>query len=234
MLGVGEFLKRIIKRVLIVLAFIVLAIAVVVGVMFIKQAIVDNRINDDISAFYSDERYKIPVAVNGIEVIEQEVSCGYACIELLARWQGKDITENGLLAQNDGKITTAMGNGFVNEMNTQFPEFHTTKHSNLANSVLLEMVYSSLEKGMPVPFEFAALYSNDGESVWTLHFAIITSMDVGADEITISNPYGHMETYTLSDFLQATRYDSYENMEFFFKIGFAAGIFKKNTIYIID
>jgi len=57
---------------------------------------------------------------------------------------------------------------------------------------------------------------------------------VGADEITISNPYGYMETYTLSDFLQATRYDNYENMEFYFRMGFAAGVFTKNTIYIIN
>ena len=227
-------MKRILKRGLIVLSFVVIAIAVVVATMFVKQAIIDNRINDDISAFYTDEKYKTPVTVDGLEVINQEVSCGYACLELLARWQGKDITERALLVQNDGKITTAMGNGFVNEMNTQFPEFHTTKYSNLANSELLELVYRSLEKGMPVPFEFAALFSSDGKNVWTLHFAIITSMDVGADEITINNPYGYMETYTLSDFLQATRYDNYENMEFYFRIGFAAGIFKKNTIYIFD
>ena len=227
-------MKRIIKRGLVVLSFVIIAIAVVVAAMFVKQAIIDNKINDDISAFYTDGKHKTPVTIDGLGVINQEVSCGYACLELLARWQGIDITERTLLVQNDGKITTAMGNGFVNEMNTQFPEFHTIKYSNLTNSELLELVYRSLERGMPVPFEFAALYSSDGKKVWTLHFAIITSMDVGADEITISNPYGYMETYTLSDFLQATRYDNYENMEFYFRIGFAAGVFTKNTIYIIN
>jgi hypothetical protein len=211
-----------------------LAIAVVIAVMFVKQAIVDNKINDDISVFYTDDQYKTPVTVGGIEVIKQEVSCGYACLELLARWLGKDITEHVLLEQNDGKVSTAMGNGFVKEINKQFPEFHTIKYSNLTNSELLGLVYRSLEKGLPVPVEFAALYNSDEKSAWTLHFAIITSLDVGADKISISNPYGYLETYTLSDFLQATRYDSYKNMEIYLKFGFAAGVFKKNTIYIID
>lgn len=227
-------MKKIVKRGLIILMSVIIVISLIVIAMFIKQAIIDNRIDDDISLVYTNEKYKTPVSVNGIEVIKQDVSCGYACIELLALWQGKDITENTLFAQNDGKITTAMGNGFVNEVNEQFPEFHTSKYSNLTNSELLDKVYKSLEKGIPVPFEFAALYSDDGKDVWTLHFAIITAMDVNADEITISNPYGYTETYTLKEFLQSTRYDSYENMEFFFKVGFAAGVFKKNTIYIIE
>jgi hypothetical protein len=177
--------------------------------------------------------YKTPVAVNGIEVIKQEISCGYACIELLARWQGKDISEDILFAQNDGKITTAMGNGFVNELNKQIPEFHTTKYFNLKNTELIDKVYTSLENHIPVPFEFAAPYTDGDSSVWTLHFAIITALDIENDIITITNPYGYMETYTLNDFLQATRYDSYENMEFYFRLGFLVGIFTKNTIYIM-
>ena len=227
-------MRKIVKRVLMILLVIAVVIAAIVVVVFIKQAVVDNRMNDEMSSIYADEQYKTPVYINGIGVMKQEITCGYACIELLARWQGKDITEKTLFTQNNSKITTAMGNGFVNEVNKQFPEFHTTKYVNLTNSELLDMVYKSLERGMPVPVEFAALYTDDEKSVWTLHFAIVTSMDVGADEITVSNPYGYMETYTLNEFLNATRYDSYENMEFYFKLGFATGVFKKNTIYIME
>lgn len=227
-------MKKIAKRGLKILGSVIVIILLITIAMFIKQAITDSKINDDISLIYTNEKYKTPVSVNGIEVIKQNISCGYACIELLARWQDKDITENSLFTQNNGKITTAMGNGFANEMNRQFTEFQTTKNTNLTNSELLDKVYNSLEEGMPIPFEFAAIYDDNGNDVWTLHFALITAMDVVVDEITISNPYGYLETYTLSEFLQATRYESYENMEFFFKFGFAAGLFKKNTIYIIE
>lgn len=227
-------MKKLFKRSLILLAFVIITVIIIVAAMFVKQAIIDNKINDEINLIYNNEKYKTPVSVSGIEVIKQDISCGYACIELLSRWQGKDITENILFVQNGNKITTAMGNGFVDEVNKQFPEFNTIKYSNLTNFELLDKVYQSLEKGMPVPFEFAALYDDDEKKVWTLHFAIITAMDVGRDEITISNPYGYTETYTLDEFLQATRYDSYESMEFFFKLGFAVGIFKKNTVYIIE
>ncbi len=58
-------------------------------------------------------------------------------------------------------------------------------------------------------------------------------MDIPNDSITVCNPYGYKETYTVKEFLNSTRYDSYENMEFYFKLGFMAGIFNKNTIYII-
>lgn len=225
---------KIVKRGLIILIFFIVIVVLIIAVMFIKQAVVDRRINDDIGFIYESDEYKVPVSVDEIGLITQNVSCGYACIELLAKWQGKDITESYLLAQNNGKITTAMGDGFVNEVNKQFPEFHTTKYSNLSNSELLNMVYKSLEKGMPVPIEFAALYTDDEQSKWTLHFALITEMDVAADKIIISNPYGYMDTYSINELLNAARYDSYENMEIFFKLGFAAGIFKKNTIYIIE
>ena len=45
---------------------------------------------------------------------------------------------------------------------------------------------------------------------------------------------GYEESYTVSDFLRATRYDSYENMTLPFSFGFAFGLFHKNTIYTIQ
>ena len=228
-------MKKLLRRILFVFLTLLAALALLVAGLFVKQAVVDGRINDDIWAtIYTDETYRTPVCVAGIDVMRQKISCGYACIELLARWQGLPTTEDSLLAQNSGNISTAMGDGFKNEMNRQFPEFLTTRHTNLKNTELLDMVYHSLANGIPVPVEFAALCHDGDNSVWTLHFAIITAMDVGADEITISYPYGYKESYTLRDVLRATRYESYENMEFYLKCGFAAGLFQKNTIYTLQ
>jgi hypothetical protein len=116
--------------------------------------------DDDYSELLQDSNYSQAVSVTGIQAIKQEVTCGYAVIEMLAKWKGKPITEKTLLSQNNGKISTSMGSGFLKEMNRQ-------------------------------------------------------------------------ETYTVHDFIRATRYECYENMEWYFKISFNIGLFHKNTIYII-
>jgi hypothetical protein len=164
-------------------------------------------------------------------VITQDISCGYACIEMLAAWKGKThITEESLSAQNNGEISTAMGSGFLNEMTRQFPEWTITRCVNITNTDLLEKIYTSLSNGFPVPIEFAA---KNTASQWTLHFGIVTAMDLISNKIVVQNPYGYEETYSAQDFIRATRYESYKDMEWYFKAGFAMGLFHKNTIYII-
>lgn len=81
-------------------------------------------------------------------MITQDVSCGYAVIEMFSTWTGKSITEE------------------------------------------------SLSKGIPVPFEWAALYEDE----WTLHYSLIVGADIPDDKITISNPYGYYEELSVNDF----------------------------------
>lgn len=227
--------KKIIIIISVVLTVVIIIPSLVLAGMFINLAITDKRLNDNINGIFTDEKYTDAVSVEGINFIKQEISCGYALIEILAKWQGNaQITEQFLYDENGGKITTATGNGFKNEINKRFPDRKTEKYTRLKNTEFIDKVYDSLKNGMPVPFEFAALYETEtGEKVWTLHFALITAMDIPNNSITVCNPYGYFETYTVENLLKATRYDSYEKMEFFIKIAFAAGVFKKNTLYII-
>lgn len=225
--------KKIGKGIVIGISSIILIAVVVSFAMFARQAYVSNNINDDHSSVVSNPVYQAPVSVEGISYIEQEISCGYALIEMLSSWQGKDITEQKLFDANDGAITTAIGSGFLDEMSKQFPEWDISQQVNLSNSDLLVAIHDSLSRGMPVPIEFAAQREVEGEKVWTLHFALVTAMDLSNDTIVVQNPYGYEETYSVDDFLRATRYDSYENMELFLKFGFAFGLFHENTIYLI-
>ncbi len=39
-------------------------------------------------------------------------------------------------------------------MNKQFPEYTTTMHKYLSNTELIDKVYNSLSRGIPVPFEW--------------------------------------------------------------------------------
>jgi hypothetical protein len=186
--------------------------------------------NDDYSEVLQDGNFLSDVTVTGIKVIKQKISCGYAIIEMLAKWQNKQITEDTVSAQNNGEISTAMGSGFLNEMTRQFPEWKVTRCINRTNTEMLKKIHSSLANGFPVPVEFAA---KDTSNNWTLHFGLVTAMNLGNNEIVVQNPYGYQETYTAQRFIAATRYEIYENMEWYFKIGFTMGIFNKNTFYII-
>jgi hypothetical protein len=185
--------------------------------------------DDDYSELINNSAYPY-AGISGLQAIKQEISCGYACIEMLANWQGKAITEESLYSQNGGKITTSAGSGFLNEMIRLFPEWETTRYVNIANTELLEKIYASLKNGFPSPVEFAA---KDTSGEWTLHFGIVTAMDFSSDRIVVQNPYGYEETYTTGDFIKAVRYECYENMQWYFKAGFNMGLFHKNTVYII-
>jgi hypothetical protein len=111
--------------------------------------------SDDYSHLLQNNTYPYKEVI-GIRVIKQNVTCGYACIEMLAAWKGKThITEGSLLVQNNGEISTSMGSGFLKEMTRQFPEWNITRCVNITNTELLGKIYASLDKGFPVPIEFA-------------------------------------------------------------------------------
>lgn len=226
--------KKAMKIVLIAVLCILTAALLLIAAMFIRQWFIDSEINDDYQALLEDTAYGAPVSVPGADFITQEISCGYAVIEMLGKWQNRDITEASLLEQNDGKISTAMGTGFLDEMTRQFPDWTTKRYENLTNSELLRVTYESLAAGMPVPIEFAALRVTDEKTEWTLHFGLVTGMDLQNDQVVVQNPYGYTSLYSVDDFLEATRYDSYEDMELFYRFGFAFGLFHKNTVYTMQ
>lgn len=162
-------------------------------------------------------------------MITQDVSCGYAVIEMFSTWTGKKITE-GSLYNEYGKVVTSTGNAFCEEMNKQFPEYTTSMHKYLSNTELIDKVYDSLSKGLPVPVEWAALYEDE----WTLHYSLIVGIDIPNDKITIANPYGYYEEISVNDFLDRTSFEAYDIMPLYLKWGFAFGIFEKNIIFLVQ
>ena len=226
-------LKKVMKVVGITISSILILSILITVFALIRQRSVDHKINNDISAFLQDKTYQAPVNVDGVNVITQQISCGYAVLQMFGDWCDTPVTEDSLYSQY-GKVVTSTGNSFCNEMNKQFPQFKTTMHKNCTNTELLTLIHNSLKAGKPVPFEFAAIYHDTSGDVWTLHYAIVTGMDLVNNSITVVNPYGYVENYTVEDFLNATRFVSYENMPFYFKLAFAFGIFEKNTAFIVS
>ena len=216
-------LKKIGIALISLLVLCVMPVLVAFGILKIRTV----RISTDFSSVYENEKYRSPVSISGIGLVKQEISCGYAVIEMFAKWNGNtDITEQSLFGEY-GTIVTSTGNAFDKEMNRQFPEYTTDIHKYLKNTELIDAVYTNLANGVPVPFEWAALYGDE----WTLHYSLIVGMDITGDKVTIANPYGYYEEISLSEFLNRTSFEAYENMPWFLKMGFAVGIFEKNTVF---
>ncbi|MCR4833593.1 MAG: hypothetical protein K5900_08440 [Butyrivibrio sp.] len=197
-------------------------------VMLIISGIRTGLTQDDYSKVYVDEKYQTPVKIENIEVITQDISCGYAVIEMFSAWNGGNITEESLYDQY-GTIVTSTGKKFCEEMNKQFPEYKTEMHKYVKNTEFIDIMYETLASGKPVPFEWAALYGDE----WTLHYSLIIGADIPNDKITVANPYGYYEELTIEELLERTSFKAYEDMPLFMKMGFAIGLFEKNTIFSI-
>lgn len=215
------------KIIVIAILSFVIILTLIIGIAFIVLAIRTNKINDDYSAVIDSEKYQTTVFVDGVDVITQDVSCGYAVIEMFSAWNGGKVTEETLY-EKYGKVVTSTGKSFCDEFNNQFPEFQTTMYQYLTNSELIDKVYDCLSDGIPVPFEWAAKYGDE----WTLHYSLIVGMDLRNDKVTVANPYGYIETISLNEFVNRTSFNSFENMPLLYKFGFAFGIFEKNTVFI--
>jgi len=211
-----------------ILAFVGGLIVLVLAAIGILQ-IRTHTILDDYSSVYENEKYKTPIMIDGVDVIRQDVSCGYAVLEMFSSWSGHSVTEKSLYDQY-GKVVTSTGKAFCKEMNKQFPEYTTTICKYLKNTELIDAIYENLSDGIPVPFEWAALYGDE----WTLHYSLIIGADIPADRITVANPYGYYEELTVAELLNRTSFEAYEKMPLFLKLGFAFGIFEKNTVFRVQ
>lgn len=204
-----------------------LLICIAIG-MLVISSIRTWLTQDDYSKVYVDEKYQTPVKIENIELITQDISCGYAVIEMFSTWNGGNITEESLYDQY-GTIVTSTGKKFCEEMNKQFPEYKTEMHKYVKNTEFIDIMYETLASGKPVPFEWAALYGDE----WTLHYSLIIGADIPNDKITVANPYGYYEELTLEELLERTSFQAYEDMPLFMKMGFAIGMFEKNTIFSV-
>jgi hypothetical protein len=220
---------RLIKRIAIALGILLAAALLIIisAVVIMNQK--TKTLKTDISYLYTSPEYAQPVSVENVPVITQQISCGYAVIEMFSTWNGNGITEASLFNQY-GKVVTSTGKSFCDEMNKQFPQYETKLYSYLHDHELIEKAYASLSKGMPVPFAWAAKL----DDVWTLHYSIIVGMDIPNDRITVVNPYGYTEELTLNDFLDRTSYRAFKDIPIFYTLGFAFGFFEKNTIFIVQ
>ena len=206
----------------------VATLGLVVAIPFSILGIRTASLSANYSYLNEDTSYKEKVEVTGLNLVTQHVSCGYASIEMISSYYGNPVTEDDLDARNK-TISTASSGGFLKEINKSIPTKTFVMHTYLKNDVLLKEIHDSLDNGNPVAIEWAAQYENE----WTLHFSVVSGLDLQNDNVTIYNPYGYIENIKVDEFLNRTSFKAYKHIPLFLNFGFAYGAFHKNTIWFV-
>lgn len=207
----------------------VLSLGLAVAIPFTVLGVKTSNLKADYSYLKEDTSYKEKVEVTGLELVTQHVSCGYASIEMISTYYGSPVTEDDLDARN-GAISTASTEGFLKEIKKSIPSKKFIKRTYLKHDKLLKEIHNSLKNNNPVAIEWAAKYENE----WTLHFSVVSGLDLENDVVTVYNPYGYIENVTTKEFINRTTFNAYKNMPLFLNFGFAFGAFHKNTIFYAE
>ena len=218
------------RKVLIIVSSILVAMLLSVAVPFIILGARTSYINNKYSDLKENEEYAHNVEVKDVELVTQHISCGSATIEMMSDYYGDKVTEDELSEKNNGNISTSSSLGFLNEINDSIPDKTFIKKSYLRNDDFLAEIHQSLENSNPVAIEWAAKY----EEEWTLHFSLVTGLDLQNDVVTVYNPYGYIETINAKEFISRTSFSAYKDMPLFLDFGFAFGAFEKNTIFFAE
>ena len=219
-------MKKKTKVTIIVVSALVGALVLTASIPLIVDAVKTNSLEADYSYLRNDTNYKDKVEVTGLELVTQHVSCGYASIEMISSFYGDKVTEDDLDGRNSA-VSTQTSQGFLEEINKSIPNHNFVKRSYLKHDVLLKEVHDALKDNKPVALEWAAKYENE----WTLHFSVVSAIDLGNDKVAIYNPYGYIENIEVKEFVDRTSFKAYNNMPLFYNYAFAFGLFDKNTIF---
>ena len=213
--------KIILKCLLIFLGLTVLALVI----PFIILAINSKMINNDYKYLLAED--KIEEVKIDVPLVKQEISCGYAILDMLSSFYGDRVTEEQLYKTNNEKITTSSIKGFVSEINKVLNK-NCSAQKYLRNDELLLAINASLINGNPVAICWAAKLDDE----WTLHWSVVTGMD--KEMIYVNNPYGYKEEISYEEFISRMTFNAFTNMPIGYKFGFAYGLFSKNTIIVIE
>ena len=219
-------MKKKTRIILAVILSFVLTLGLVITIPFTVLGIKTSKLKTDYSYLKADHSYNEKVEVVGLELVKQHVSCGYATIEMLSSYYGNKVSEDDLDARNK-TITTSSTKGFIEEITKSIPSKSFVGKTYLKNDELLKELHFSIKNNHPVAIEWAAKF----EEEWTLHFSVVSALDLKNDIVTVYNPYGIIENIGTEEFIKRTSFKAYEKMPLFLSFGFAFGAFHKNSVF---
>ena len=199
----------------------------IVVAMTVVQSVTDVLTNDSAQALTRRARFGSLARIRGFHTYAvEEISAGYASVETLARFFGLEE-----LPEPERGREHWTNREFQDELRRVFPDYYVTRRSNLRNTELVDVIFTSLEAGNPVII-FHAAESPDGDAL-EKRYSVVIGVDLPNDRITLGSPQGAFARYTLDDFIRSSRFDNYET-SFFQRLLFAFRIYSKNTVFIVD
>ena len=84
------------KTIFVIISIIVSSLVLAVAIPFIVLGVRTSNIKNDYSYLRNNTEYSTKVEVNGVELVTQHVSCGYASIEMLSTFYGNKVSEDEL------------------------------------------------------------------------------------------------------------------------------------------
>lgn len=212
---------------IIIIASIVTTLTLGVTIPFVILGIRTASLKSDYQYLKDDPEYSLKVETDDLELVTQHISCGYATIEMMSSFYGNKVTEDDLDKKNGGAISTSTSSGFLKEINRSIENKSFVQRTYLKHDVLLKEIHDSLKNNNPVAIEWAA--QTEGE--WTLHFSVVSGLDLKNDNVKVYNPYGYIENIKVEEFVDRTSFNAYKKIPFFLNFGFAFGAFDKNAIF---
>lgn len=74
------------KKILIIVSALISAVLITALVAIAIEDRKTNNILNDYSAVYTNEKYMDPIHIGNIKLVKQDISCGYAVIEMFSNW----------------------------------------------------------------------------------------------------------------------------------------------------
>ena len=227
----GEPVSQAFKKTLIQLLVILMIPAVIIGLMYAFTIVTDSTTDDTYLTVSMSSKYREPVRCSIGKISDDPVSSGYAATELLSDWCGDKITQAEIEEAEEGAHKEDYINTTTYLFETYLKGCEVDTRKNLTNFELLSEMYDHIKEGGAVAVSLLVTDRLTEKSEPGI--GIVTSINFTYDAITVFLENGIAEVYTCDDFIAASRYTDYET-SLTEKIGFAIGLYAKNTAWFIE
>jgi predicted double-glycine peptidase len=198
---------------------------------------IESRIHDDISSVVKSEKYQKSIELENFPVYGQlySYSCGPTTISMVYSYLEKPKSEKDLLRELDleNRKKGMLPKTFLKYIRQSLKGYSVNLENNITDSQVLTLIYSQLEKGIPVPVYFSTINHWDKPNYDT-HFSVVTGIDIREEKVIIANAYGFREKVNIKDFLDSMKYENYKKKPLYLAFSVFFEIIKKNNIYLIS
>jgi uncharacterized protein YvpB len=220
-----------------IISFIMGTLCIIFILYLFNNYRIDKRIADDIESITRDKKYEKTIELKDLPIYSQlyDYSCGPTTMSMVYSYLERPKAEKELQSELslESRKKGMLPKTFLKYIRLSLKEYDITLENNISDTEVLKLIYSQLEKGIPVPIYFSTINDWDKRNYDT-HYSAVTGISMKDDKIVISNAYGFREEVKMKDFLNSLKYENFKNKPLYLTISTFFGVIKKNNIYVIN